>query len=58
MQLFSALRERGYSAWLDVKMNTQDMAAMREGVAKSDVVLAIVSGRNTGDAEVRGGWHG
>ena len=41
--LFHALREKGKSVWLDVKMDTCDEAAMENGVHGAAVVLVIVS---------------
>ena len=49
--LYGELTRRGFTVWLDVKMNKRDVAAMEEGVKFSRYVIAIVSGeKKDGDA--------
>ena len=43
LDLYGSLKERGITAWLDVKMKNRDEAAMREGVRNSTICVAIIS---------------
>eukprot|EP01045_Picozoa_sp_COSAG04_P007421 COSAG04_NODE_388_length_15249_cov_7.616502_4_plen_3423_part_00 len=42
--LYSSMRERGKTVWLDVKMRKLNEAAMKEAVQNSRCVLAIITG--------------
>ena len=41
--LYTSLKEKGYSVWLDVKMSEKNEDAMREGVLGARCVLAIIT---------------
>lgn len=41
--LFASLKEKGVSAWLDVKMQRRDIQAMEEGCRNCDMFVAIVT---------------
>ena len=43
-ELYSELEKRGYSVWLDVKMENPDEAAMEEGVKYSTSFIAVITG--------------
>jgi hypothetical protein len=47
--LFYEMKGRGYDCWFDVMMPRQDIAAMKEGVEKSECVLAIITGGDEKD---------
>lgn len=40
---YNTLKDQGITAWLDVKMNKRDEAAMKEGVQNSTMCVAIIS---------------
>ena len=42
-ELYYSLKEKGYSAWLDVKMSKKSVAAMEEGVRGAKCVIAIIT---------------
>ena len=44
LDLHHTLQERGFSAWLDVKMEDMNTAAMKAGVFGSQAVIAVVTG--------------
>ena len=47
--LASQLQRRGYLVWLDVDMPVRNVAAMREGVENSMVVVCILNSERPGD---------
>ena len=42
-KLYSSLKQRGKTVWLDVNMERRDEAAMEEGVRKSGCVIAVIT---------------
>jgi len=42
--IFHELKSKEYACWLDVKMEKQDIGAMKEGVVNSQCVIAIITG--------------
>lgn len=47
-EVYSALRERGKTAWMDIKMNQLNEAAMREAAENSGCIIAVVTGADGG----------
>lgn len=43
-EVYYEMEKKGYKCWLDVKMEEMDEDAMRNGVEKSECVLAIITG--------------
>ena len=43
-EVYYEMEKKGYKCWLDVKMEDMDKSAMRNGVEKSECVLAIITG--------------
>lgn len=42
-EIYACFRERGSDVWLDVKMGNQSETAMREGVERSTLVIAVIT---------------
>jgi hypothetical protein len=43
LEFFYSMKERGIKCWLDVKMDSRDEDAMREGIKLCEIVLIIMS---------------